>query len=106
MKDTGFEFLSHDLVSDETREGITGGVIFEKRPAKLADGSVVAGLHNVWITLNNPSQYNSYTTDMVKSVILSFRAASNMRDVNAVVFTAAGTQAFCTGPRRILSTPR
>ena len=34
---------------------------------------------------------------MVKSVILAFRAASNMRDVNAVVFTAAGDKAFCTG---------
>jgi len=30
-------------------------------------------------------------------VILAFRAASNMRDVNAVVFTAAGDKAFCTG---------
>jgi 6-oxocyclohex-1-ene-carbonyl-CoA hydrolase len=97
MKDANFEFVSHDLVSDETREGITGGVIYEKRPARLADGSVAAGLYNVWITLNNPTQYNSYTTDMVKSVILAFRAASNARDVNAVVFTAAGDKAFCTG---------
>lgn len=97
MKDTSFEFLPHDLVADETREAITDQVLFERKPARLADGSVAEGLYNVWITLNNPSQYNSYTTDMVKSVILSFRAASNMRDVNAVVFTAAGDKAFCTG---------
>jgi len=92
-----FEFLPHDLVSDEVREGITDGVIFEKKPAQNFDGSTVDGLYNAWITLNNPTQFNSYTTDMVKSVILAFRAASNMRDVNAVVFTAAGDKAFCTG---------
>jgi 6-oxocyclohex-1-ene-carbonyl-CoA hydrolase len=92
-----FDFVSHDLISDATREGITDQVIFEKRPAKLPDGSVAEGLYNAWIILNNPSQYNSYTTDMVKSVILAFRAASNMRDVNAVVFTAVGDKAFCTG---------
>ena len=44
-----------------------------------------------------PSQFNSYTTDMVKGVILAFRAASNARDVNCVVFTGAGDKAFCTG---------
>jgi len=91
------DFVSHDLVSDSTREAITDQVIFERRPAKLPNGEVAEGLYNAWIILNNPSQYNSYTTDMVKSVILAFRAASNMRDVNAVVFTAVGDKAFCTG---------
>jgi 6-oxocyclohex-1-ene-carbonyl-CoA hydrolase len=33
----------------------------------------------------------------VKGVILAFRAASNARDVNCVVFTGAGDRAFCTG---------
>jgi 6-oxocyclohex-1-ene-carbonyl-CoA hydrolase len=33
----------------------------------------------------------------VKGVILAFCAASEMRDVNAVVFTGAGDKAFCTG---------
>ncbi len=97
MSSKPFEFASHDLVSDDTREAITGGVIYEKRPAKMPDGSVAEGLYNAWITLNNPTQFNSYTTAMVKSVILAFRAASNARDVNAVVFTAAGDKAFCTG---------
>ncbi|MBP8298446.1 MAG: 6-oxocyclohex-1-ene-1-carbonyl-CoA hydratase, partial [Burkholderiales bacterium] len=49
------------------------------------------------IWLDNPGQYNSYTTDMVKGVILAFRAASNARDVNCVVFTGVGDKAFCTG---------
>ncbi len=92
-----FEFLSHDLVPDSARKAVSGGVLYEKRPARRPDGSVAEGLYNAWIILNNPGQYNSYTTDMVKAVILGFRAASNARDVNAVVFSAVGDKAFCTG---------
>ncbi len=73
------------------------GVRLEKRPARDAAGREVAGLFNAWITLDNPGQLNSYTTDMAKQVILAFRAASNARDVVAVVFTGAGDRAFCTG---------
>lgn len=87
------EFKNHDLVDNVVKPG----VLFEKRPAHLPDGSEVPGLYNAWITLDNPSQYNSYTTDMVKGVILAMRAASNARDVNCVVFTGAGDKAFCTG---------
>ncbi|MCZ7676532.1 MAG: 6-oxocyclohex-1-ene-1-carbonyl-CoA hydratase [Roseovarius sp.] len=93
----GFEFLSHDIVDEEVRAGLTGKVLYEKRPAKAPDGSEVAGLYNAWITLNNPDQFNAYTTDMVKSMILALRAASNARDVVAVVITGAGDKAFCTG---------
>ena len=89
--------ISHDLVSDEIRDQVSDGVIYEKRPAKTPDGSVVPGLYNAWIWLDNPSQYNSYTTEMVKGIILAFRAASNARDVVAAVFTGAGDKAFCTG---------
>src|SRR5919197_724229 len=74
-----------------------GGVRFEKRPARDGAGREVPGLFNAWITLDNPAQLNSYTTEMVKKVILAFRAASNARDVVAVVFTGAGDKAFCTG---------
>jgi len=73
------------------------GVLYEMKPAKTPDGTEVPGLFNAWITLNNPGQFNSYTTEMVKSVILAFRAASNARDVACVVFTGAGDRAFCTG---------
>lgn len=97
MKNPKFNFVSHDLVADAEREAISDRVLFEMRPAKLPDGTVADGLFNAWIILNNPTQYNSYTTDMVKSVILAFRAASNMRNVNAVVFTAMGDKSFCTG---------
>ena len=87
----------HNLVPDGVRESVSDGVIFEKRPARDADGAVVPGLYNAWIILDNPAQYNSYTTDMVKGVILAFRAAANARDVVAVVFTGSGDKAFCTG---------
>ena len=87
------DFKNHDLVDDISKPGVR----YEKRPAKLPDGSVVPGLFNAWITLDNPSQYNSYTTDMVKGAILAFRAATNARDVGCVVFTGAGDKAFCTG---------
>jgi len=86
------EFKNHDLAPFEG-----GRVGYELRPVKDADGNVVEGLHSAWITLDNPAQLNSYDTEMVKQVILAFRRASNARDVVAVVFTGAGTRAFCTG---------
>lgn len=86
------ELKNHDLV-----EIVVPGVKVEKRPATTPDGKTVKGLYNAWIWLDNPGQYNSYTTDMVKGVILAFRAASNARDVSSVVFTGVGDKAFCTG---------
>src|SRR5512136_3448473 len=91
------EFKDHNLVTDLVRETVSKGVHYDKRPVKGIDGKPVAGLFNAWITLDNPSQFNSYTTDMVKATILAFRAASAARDVVAVVFTGAGDKAFCTG---------
>ena len=58
---------------------------------------MLEGLFHAWITLDNPEQYNSYTTEMIKGVILAFRRASAMRDVVTVVFTGSGNKAFCTG---------
>lgn len=88
----------HGLVPARARESIAEGlVIYEKRPVKDHAGQPVPGLYNAWITLNNPAQFNSYTTEMVKGVILAFREASAARDVVAVVFTGAGDRAFCTG---------
>ncbi len=87
-------FKSHDLV-----DGFDGaeGVLYERRPCVDRKGREVEDLFTAWITLDNPAQFNSYTTDMVKAVILAFRRASNERDVVAVVFTGAGDRAFCTG---------
>jgi len=85
-------------IKDHNLPGLsTPNVKFEKRPARAPDGKVAEGLYNAWIWLDNPSQFNSYTTEMVKAVILAFREASNARDVNCVVFTGVGDKAFCTG---------
>jgi len=91
------ELNDHNLVSASVEELADGMVLYEKRPAKRLDGSVAEGLYNAWIIFNNPKQYNSYTTDMVKATIMAFRRASMDREVNAVVFTAVGDKAFCTG---------
>ncbi len=71
--------------------------VYEKKPLIDKKGNPVEGLFVSWITLNNPSQFNSYTTEMVKGVIAGFQAASSDRSVVAVVFTGEGTKAFCTG---------
>jgi len=85
--------IDHNL----TDAPMDAGILYEMKPAKTPDGAEVPGLFNAWITLNNPGQFNSYTTEMVKSAILAFRAASNARDVACVVFTGVGDRAFCTG---------
>ncbi len=71
--------------------------VYEKRPLSTPDGEIVDDLFVARITLNNPRQFNSYTTEMVKGVIAAFTAASLDRSVVAVVFTGAGDRAFCTG---------
>ncbi len=71
--------------------------VYEKLPVKDPGGKPVDGLFVARITLNNPKQYNSYTTEMVKGVIAGFTAASSDRSVVAAVFTGAGDKAFCTG---------
>jgi 6-oxo-cyclohex-1-ene-carbonyl-CoA hydrolase len=73
------------------------GTRYEEVPLRDPAGATVPGLHTVRITLDNPTQLNSYTTEMVKGVILGMRRASNDRAAVAVVFTGGGTRAFCTG---------
>ncbi|MHC4601362.1 MAG: enoyl-CoA hydratase/isomerase family protein, partial [Planctomycetota bacterium] len=70
---------------------------YELKPVKDGAGNSVEGLNTAWVVLNNPAQYNSYTTEMVKGVIAGFNAASADRSVVAVVFTGEGDRAFCTG---------
>ncbi len=86
------EYRNHDIAPF-----LGGKVTYERRNVKDAAGNAVDGLYTSWIVLDNPSQLNSYDTEMVKQVILAFRRASNERDVVAVVFTGSGTRAFCTG---------
>ena len=72
-------------------------IVVERKAVHDRAGRSVEGLHNVWITLNNPSELNSYTTSMAKELILAVREASNDRAAVAVVLTGAGTRAFCSG---------
>ncbi|NMM28908.1 MAG: 6-oxocyclohex-1-ene-1-carbonyl-CoA hydratase [Glaciimonas sp.] len=72
-------------------------VIYEERPVIDDKGQPVDGLFSAWIWLNNPAQYNSYTTEMVKGIIAGFQKASSDRKIVAVIFTAVGEKAFCTG---------
>ncbi|MFH0959013.1 MAG: 6-oxocyclohex-1-ene-1-carbonyl-CoA hydratase, partial [Pseudomonadota bacterium] len=71
--------------------------VYEKKPLTNLKGEEIPGLYVAWIRLNNPNQYNSYTTEMVKGVIAGFAAASLDRSVVAAVFTGTGDKAFCTG---------
>ncbi|HEX9161490.1 MAG TPA: 6-oxocyclohex-1-ene-1-carbonyl-CoA hydratase [Thermoanaerobaculia bacterium] len=72
-------------------------ILVSRHPVLDSSGLPVDGLHSIWITLNNPGEMNSYTSDMVKEIILAIREASNDRAAVAVVLTGAGTQAFCAG---------
>jgi 6-oxo-cyclohex-1-ene-carbonyl-CoA hydrolase len=102
----GLDWMPRD---DELKDHSVGGdqywgshddppcTVYEKKPLLDGAGAIVADLFTAWITLNNPRQYNSYTTEMVKGVIAAFANASLDRSVVAVVFTGSGDRAFCTG---------
>ena len=70
---------------------------YQLRPARSPAGEPVAGLYNAWIAIDNPTQMNSYTTDIARELVLAFRQASMDRRVVCVVLTATGDKAFCTG---------
>ncbi len=87
------QLVTHELVPEFECQHIR----YEEKPVRGRDGKPVEGLHNVWISLDNEKQLNSYTTAAVKEVILAMRRASCDRRCVAVVFTAVGDKAFCTG---------
>ncbi len=87
----------HILIGSEHWGTDAPCTVYEKKPLTDPNGNVVEGLYVAWIRLNNPNQYNSYTTEMVKGVIAGFSAASQDRSVVAAVFTGTGDRAFCTG---------
>ena len=85
--------VDHNIVPDYQYKEL----LVEKRPLKDSDGRSVEGLYNYWIIFNNPKEFNSYTTAMIKETILAFRQASMDRACVAVVFTAVGDKAVCAG---------
>ncbi len=91
------EIKDHDLWGDEHFGVEPPCVMYEKKPIVDPQGNTAEGLYSAWVTLNNPRQYNSYTTDMVKGVTAGMTKASMDRSVVAIVFTGVGDRAFCTG---------
>ena len=91
------EIKNHDRYGPEHWGTEAPCTVYEKRPLKDPKGNVIPGLYVAWIRLNNPAQYNSYTTEMVKGVIAGFENSSTDRSVVATVFTGTGPYAFCTG---------
>jgi 6-oxo-cyclohex-1-ene-carbonyl-CoA hydrolase len=88
----------HQLVGDEFFGTEPPCTMYERKPLiNPQTGGMVDGLYTAWVTLNNPAQYNSYTTEMVKGVIAGMKKASADRSVVAIIFTAVGDRAFCTG---------
>jgi len=88
---------NHFLWGEEHFSEEAPGIRYEKKPILDQKGNAVDGLFSAWITLNNPSQYNSYTTEMAKGVIAGFQRASSDSSVVSAIFTGAGDKAFCTG---------
>jgi 6-oxo-cyclohex-1-ene-carbonyl-CoA hydrolase len=88
----------HNLFGDEFLGTEAPCTMYEKKPLiNPATGETAEGLSVGWVTLNNPAQYGSYTTEMVKGVIAGMHKGSMDRDVQAIVFTSMGDRAFCTG---------
>jgi 6-oxo-cyclohex-1-ene-carbonyl-CoA hydrolase len=89
----------HNYIGDEWLGTFDNppSTVYEKKPLVDSEGKVIDGLYSAWITFNNPDQYNSYTTDMLKGAISGFIRSSMDKSVVATVFTAAGDRAFCTG---------
>ncbi len=87
----------HALIGDQHWGTEAPCTVYTKKPITDPKGNVIDGLYYAEVRLNNPKQYNSYTTEMVKGVIAGFSAASGDRSVVAVVFTGTGDKAFCTG---------
>jgi 6-oxo-cyclohex-1-ene-carbonyl-CoA hydrolase len=91
------ELKDHDLGGDQFFGTEPPCVVYEKKPIVDPHGNPVEGLFSAWVWLNNPRQYNSYTTEMVKGVTAGMKRASMDRSVVAIVFTGVGDRAFCTG---------
>ncbi len=91
------ELKDHALSDDSPFGKDAPSVIYEERPVLDDKGAAVPGLFSAWIWLNNPAQYNSYNTEMVKAVIAGFQKASSDRRIIAAVLTAVGDKAFCSG---------
>ncbi len=88
---------NHDRYGSEHWGTQAPCTVYEKKPLKDPKGNIIPGLFVAWIQLNNPAQFNSYTTEMVKGVIAGMENSSTDRSVVCTIFTGTGPNAFCTG---------
>ena len=89
---------NHQIFSDEWFGTEPPCTMYEKKALiNPNSGEKVPELYTAWITLNNPVQMGSYTTEMVKGVIAGMHKASMDNSVAAIIFTSVGDRAFCTG---------
>jgi 6-oxo-cyclohex-1-ene-carbonyl-CoA hydrolase len=93
MSDISYESNRHAFSLNSNFEHLK----VELRPLEGPNGRVVEDLFDAWIWLDNPSQYNSYTTASLRELCLALDWASTRADVNCVILTAVGDRAFCTG---------
>lgn len=73
---------------------------FEPRPAESYDFREVLYEKGDWVarvTINRPHAYNAYSTEALRELITAFHDAAFDDRVGVVVYTGAGTRAFCTG---------
>jgi len=92
------EEKDHQLFGDEHFGTEPPCTMYEKKPLINPNTrEEIKDLYTAWITLNNPAQYGSYTTQMIKGVIAGMHKASMDRSVVAIIFTSVGDRAFCTG---------
>jgi len=83
------EVKDHNLFGDEFLGTEAPCTMYEKKPLINPNtGEPVEGLSVAWVTLNNPAQYGSYTTQMVKGVIAGMHKGSMDRDVQAIILQA------------------
>jgi len=74
--------------------------IFDTRPAEDFDFQSVLYEKRDWvarITINRPHNYNAYSTPALEELATAFRDAAFDDKVGVIVYTGAGTKAFCTG---------
>ncbi|MCF8104820.1 MAG: enoyl-CoA hydratase/isomerase family protein [Desulfohalobiaceae bacterium] len=92
------ELKDHQLFGDEHFGTQAPCTTYERKPfVNPKTGKHEDGLYTAWVTLNNPAQFGSYTTDMLKGIIAGMHKGSMERDVVAIVLTSVGDKAFCTG---------
>jgi enoyl-CoA hydratase/carnithine racemase len=73
---------------------------FDSRPAGSYGFKEIVYEKQDWvatITLNRPHNYNAYSTEALVELAAAFQDAAFDDSVGVVVYTGAGTRAFCTG---------